>query len=219
MTAFNKSWIFLEKENNQSSATEQSPLENSLEFGVLPYDVRDEFTEEYMETGQGSLMQDFLMTLLERDERMVQDMVQKIYYDAVRFDRRKSIWNIMVVISQLPYDRIKPWAAFIALAATRSKYHEIQELGIRCYENWEDKEACGFLQGCFFTETWLQEYADEVAAFVMEEGKSNVLCEKNKSWKMAGGGENSECYTAGYSSRYSNDGTENQREHTIHMAG
>lgn len=211
------SWNYLTEVNYEDSTTGQEPDRVGVES--MPFDVRNEFLEEYLEVGQNSLSEEYFKGLLDTNEYIAQNLIQTIYYDSVKFNRRKSSWNIMVVLSQLPYSRIKPWASFVALAATRNPYYEIQELGIRCFENWEDMDACSFLQNCKFSESWLQDYADEVVEFVLEEGKANVLCEKNQSWKMAGGEEGGGSDSEGYRSGYGNNRTEDKREYAFHMAG
>lgn len=186
----NNYWL---KNNIRSKTDITSETENRSynPLRILPFEIRMDLTSNYYETGRTSLTQEFFSKTAEKED--IVPLLQKIYYFAVKRDNHMLIWNIMVVLSQIPYTLLGEGAAILALAATRTKYMDVIEMGIRCYENWEDKEACTFLDANSFSEKWLQEYAEEVCAYVREEGVVNVLSEKDYSWKMAVRRE----YTAG----------------------
>ena len=85
----------------------------------------------------------------------------------------------------MPFSTLDSWASSLAVAATRSSYIDVQELGIRCFENWENRNACEFLYKCSFSEKWLQEYANEVCRYILGEDAEGVLFEENFTWQMA----------------------------------
>lgn len=206
--------VIVEVNSVNASATEANPVSIARVERKLPYEVRRELREEDFEQGRISLTQKYFEVLLEKEPQEAQNLLQRTFFDAVSRQQKRIMWNIMVVLSQLPYDRMNPWASMMAMSATRLPYRDIQELGIRCYENWENREACAFLAGCEFAEGWLQEYADAVYKYVMEEGEmSNVLYEKNFSWEMAGREQNSTGDSFGYSGRYGDQRIENRSKH------
>lgn len=230
MDVSNMDWEFFERNNcggnlkKSNGKNNMRSLSGSHSGGEnwehrLPFDIRAELGEEFLEVGQSSLSQQYFEALLEKAPAAAQDLLQNIYYTAVQYRQHTMAWNIMVVLSQLSYDRMIPWASFMALTATRSPYRDIQELGIRCFENWEDKPACRFLQGCAFEEKWLQEYAEEVCEYVMEEGKEHVLFEKNQPWQVAEGTGYSKSHVEGYSHGYCDSGIQNRAEQTLFMGG
>lgn len=183
----------------------------------LPFSIRMELSEDYLEIGQDSISRQYFEKMLASNPVAAQNMIQNLYYDAVRYKCHVMSWNIIVILSQLPYEKMIPWASFLALAATRNSENDIQELGIRCYENWEDIAACSFLQQCSFTEKWLQEYADEVCQYVMEEGKEYALPEENQPWKMAERRNGGASYFERYSSGYSDSGIQDGSQQIIGM--
>lgn len=176
---------------------------------ILPFDVRENITTEYYETGMSSMAQKYIEEhyLVNKNHMALQKVMNDIYYYAVRKDKHILSYNIMIVLSQLPYKYLGSWACLLAVAATRNKYMDVNEIGIRCFENWEDKEACTFLKQCSFSESWLQDYADEVSAYITKDGSDvNVLFEKDFTWQVAGRKLDSSSNIEGYRSGYSSSG-------------
>lgn len=149
----------------------------------IPFEIRMDLEASYFETGKTSLSQRYFTERAEKSDIMPD--IQEMYFYAVRNNNHKLAWNLIVMLSQIQYKLLGNTAAILAMSATRNPYKDVVEMGIRCYENWEDKIACEFLKQSVFEEEWLQEYADEVCSYVMEEGESNVLFEKNHTWEMA----------------------------------
>lgn len=168
-----------DKNLNISGNGSKLPLNPLLSF---PFDVRQDITTQYYETGKTSLTQKYFENTI--NQRNVMKLIQDTYFYAVSKNNHMLAWNIMVVVSQLPYDRLGNSASVLALAATRNKNMDIVEIAIRCFENWEDKNACIFLAQSSFEEHWLQNYADEVCEYIMEEDNKNVLPKKSYSWEM-----------------------------------
>lgn len=185
---------------NSQSATVENPIAAEKKEVLLPFVVRRELKEVDFEPGRRSLTQQYFEHLLQQDLFLAQKSLQTTFYDAIVHKHKRVLWNVMIVLSQLPYDRMNPWASFMAMTATRLPFYDIQELGVRCYENWENKNACEFLAGCHFAENWLQEYANEVYDFVMKEGRQDVLYEKDFPWEMAWGRSNNTRNLGGHSS-------------------
>lgn len=192
-----------------SPSTVTVSLKEDNPLMALPFDIRENITTEYYETGMSSLAQRYIEGHYLRNRRLtaLQSLFTDLYYFATRKDKHVLAYNVMVVLSQLPYQYLGSWACLLAVAATRNKYMDVIELGIRCFENWEDKEACTFLRQCSFSETWLQDYANEVSSYLTEDGKDiDVLFEKDFTWQMAGGKLDSSSNIEGYRSGYSSSG-------------
>ena len=174
---------------------------------MLPFNIRESINSEFYEPGMSSMAQQYIETIYLSDGKGndLQKLFNDIYFFAVKKDKHVLAYNIIVVLSQIPYKYLGSWACTLAMAATRNKYMDVVELGVRCFENWENKDACSFLKQCNFSELWLQKYANEVCTYVEEEGQEDsVLFEKDYTWQMARGGSDSigniERYTSGYSS-------------------
>ncbi len=173
----------------------------------LPSDIRESVATEFYDTGQYSTLQRFIDENLLEYPGLLQKFFNSLFHYAVRIDSHVITWNTIVVLSQTPYEYLGNWADMIAVTATRSPYMDIQEMGIRCFENWEDIDACTFLENCTFSEKWLQEYADEVCKYIKTEGKKTyVLSQKNYPWEMAEGRGSAGSFPERRGSRYSSGG-------------
>lgn len=165
----------------------------------VPFEIRMELISSFFNPDETSKTLEYLKDVAHsRGEIFLESFLSDLYKYAVRIKSHVLCNNAVVLLSQLPYKMLGSWADMLALAATRNPSYDIQEFGIRCFENWEDKSAVDFLHNCKFNEKWLQEYADEVYSNVMKEGSNDILSEKNYSWTMAGRktdlGDNAEGY-------------------------
>lgn len=192
-----------------SSTTVPTLIEENPLF-TLPFNVRESVLFDAYEAGYSSPLQDHFETLLDTGQSslILQVLAQRLYDYAIRKDKHQLQYNVLVGLSQLPYQVLYGWGSIIAVAATRSKYLDVEELGIRCFENWESRDACAFLSNCRFSESWLQDYANEVCEDVMEnalggDGYGRMLLEEDYTWEMAGRDPYSTSSTGGYSSGHS----------------
>ena len=179
----------------------------------LPFDVRESITTEFYEPGMVSLMEKYIIENLLENKSYLQQLMNDLYKYSTRKQSHIISYNTIVVLSQLPYEALGSWADALAISATRSSYLDVAEMGIRCFENWEDKSACEYLHGCHFEESWLQEYANEVCTYIEEAvQRNNVLFTENYTWQVASRGDDSTSNTEGYSGGYSFSGTSNGQE-------
>lgn len=184
--------------------------ENPLLF--FPFEIRENITTVFYQPGFTSLAQQFIENTLlsDNDSKRLQELMNSLFHYSVRKGSHILSNNTIVILSQLPYEYLGRWGDMLALSATRSKYLDVVELGIRCFENWGNESSCAFLKECHFEEKWLQEYADEVCTSLEERQVKNVLLEKNIPREMANGEPDSSSNVGGYSSRYSSVGTEDR---------
>lgn len=197
------SWLLL-----TSAHIEDSNIEPLMRF---PFEIRENITSFFYEPGSTSMAQEFIEQHLDswKDSDYLQKLMNDLYYYATRRNSHILASNIIIILSQLPYRYLGSWADMLALAATRSVFLDVQELGIRCFENWENINSCVFLKNCQFKEKWLQEYADEVYSYVMEEGHEYVLSQKNIPWPLAVRGSNNASNVEGYRGGYNSSGAFN----------
>ncbi len=159
--------------------------DNPLLF--LPEDVRNNVLEEYYEPGYLSSLQRHFMNVINNNGsgNELQKIINDLYQYAVRIRSHILAHNVMLALSQLPANSLDTWASTLAIAATRNSFVDVQEIGVRCFENWEDKKACEFLKKCKFKEKWLQEYADDVCDYVLGKDDEGVLSKKDIKREMA----------------------------------
>lgn len=140
----------------------------------LPYAIRSDLENAQLECGVFSSALKFFEKLIIDDVSYARNIIQNIFYDAVRQNRHLVAYNMIVILSELPYSYLGEWASIMAEAALKTSYADVAEVGIRCFENWEDKEACKRLRNFDFKHDWLREYADEVCLYVDEEGTEST---------------------------------------------
>lgn len=176
---------------------------------IFPFEIRENLKTESYVPGMTSLLEEYIIKYYIDAKRYneLSSLFNNVYFYSINQNEHNISYNLMVVLSHISYKYLGPWAAIIAMAATRSQFFDVQEAGIRCFENWEDKQAAVFLHNCRFSEKWLQDYADDVYLYLVEEGKNtDVLSKKNIAWEMAFGRSNIEGNIEGYRSRYGSFG-------------
>ena len=176
----------------------------------LPYEIREDIKKDYYEPCFSSKFETYIQKnyFTKRRNKKLQELFNDLFTYSIMQNNHILEYNIMVVLSQISYKYLGTWADMLAIGAATSTFHDLQEIGIRCFENWENKSAYTFLKKYKFSEKWLQDYADDVCLFIYEEGKdSDVLLEENISWEMAARGNNIESFFTRYSSRYGTLGT------------
>lgn len=145
----------------------------------LPSDIRSDLENNYYEPGVLPPVFKYFESL---SAKFLENIMQDICIAALREKKHRIIWNIMVILSEFPYENLGEWAAFLAEAALKSPYPDVIELGIRCFENWEDREACKRLKRNSFKESWLNDYAEEVCEYIEKNGKNETFF-TNYNWE------------------------------------
>ena len=163
----------------------EAPIESVKDvLRSLPIEIRDDLLGAYHEEGQSSLAERYFCEMAKQGANIAEQL-QSLYFQAINMKSHILMWNDILCLCQTPLRFLGPMGPILAIAATRNNYLDLQELGVRCFEMWEDKEACRFLEGHEFSEEWLQEYADEVIEYVRKVGGTSGLFEENISWEMA----------------------------------
>lgn len=76
----------------------------------------------------------------------------------------QTLSRILRVISHFEYSQMYPQGMTIAISATRNEDTEVQECGIRCFENWEAIDSLPILKNIYISESWLNDYLEDVIA-------------------------------------------------------
>lgn len=149
----------------------------------LPYAISSDLENTQLESGIFSSVLEFFENFVIRNIDYARKIIQDIFYDAIQQNRHRVAYNMMVILSELSYSLLGVWASIMAEAALKTPYDDIAEVGIRCFENWEDKEACKRLKNFNFKHDWLKEYAEEVCLYVENEGTEKTSF-VNYEWQI-----------------------------------
>lgn len=130
-------------------------------FMQLLNDVEFEF-------GYKTSADDYIGVALRRYATFAREWLNEIFLQ--NFENPLIISSILRVIAHFDYSQMYPQGMTIAIAATRHRDKEVQECGVRCFENWESRESIAILRNLSFTDSWLNEYLDAVIADLEELG-------------------------------------------------
>jgi len=139
----------------EPSADRLRALRSENEAAFLAHLREGEF-----EYGFKSAADTFFERFLAEDSLVAVTWASCIFHD--HFGEPAVAMAIMQVLAHLRYEQVRPHGPLMALAATRHASHEVQECGIRAFENWGDLASLRFLEQTAFAEPWLQDYADQV---------------------------------------------------------
>lgn len=206
ITSFEKIYDSINSSINQNKNIALEVPENIMN------DLMSYFYEENIINGTIS----YFIELAEADENKFKDTFINIYNTAMQNDNHIVLCNLFIMLSQIDFSKVCDWAPSFAISALYGEYIDVDEIIIKLFEAWEDKEACELLKLQKFEYKWLQDFADEVIDYSVEV-KENELYQKNKSWKMDKRGF-SDRIGEGSKRGYYNERTENEWEQIISMA-
>jgi len=144
-------------------------LENRINNARLR-NFRDRYEVEFLsllrtcefEYGFDSLADGFVETRLSENALVTMDWLNLLFIK--HLDDPAVAIGILRVLAHLRYEQACPQGIAIAIAATRHQNHEVQECGVRAFENWGTPDSLKVLESLSFSEAWLQEYVNQVVA-------------------------------------------------------
>lgn len=114
------------------------------------------------EYGFDSLADAFVGTRLSENALVTMRWLNLLFIEYL--DDPPVVIGILRVLAHLRYEQACPQGITIAIAATRHQNHEVQECGVRAFENWGTPDSLKVLESLSFSEAWLQEYVNQVVA-------------------------------------------------------
>lgn len=118
--------------------------------------------EQDFEYGFNSAADTVVKECLAQNEAVTKQWLNELF--VANFGDTTVATGVLKVISHIAYDQIAPEGPTMALAALSNKNAEIQEGGIRAFENWGNATSLEILSNVKCTENWLEEYCSQVVA-------------------------------------------------------
>lgn len=146
-----------------------SNQEITLSFvrSYLPSDIVDSVINDFYEPGMISRLEQYLTeTFDENASGIVQHIMWDLYQYSNYENNNNLMVNVLIVLSELPFSIINDALIEIACNALESNDPELEELGIRCFENWDDKSGISYLKKYSYSESWLDDYAQSVCVYL-----------------------------------------------------
>jgi hypothetical protein len=152
---------------SKDGSTKPSDVENQINNARLR-NFRDHYETEFLallrtcefEYGFDSLADAFVETRLRESTFVTMHWLGLLFIE--HLDDLAVATGILRVLAHLKYQQVSPQGILIAIAATRHPNHEVQECGVRAFENWGTPDSLKVLEGLTFSEPWIQEYVDQV---------------------------------------------------------
>lgn len=152
---------------SEDASMKPPDVENQINNARLR-NFRDRYEVEFLallrtcefEYGFDSLADAFVETRLRESTFVTMHWIGLLFFE--HLDDPAVTIGILRVLAHLKYEQACPLGISIAIAATRLPNHEVQECGIRAFENWGTPDSLEVLEGLTFSEAWLQEYVNQV---------------------------------------------------------
>lgn len=122
---------------------------------------------EKFESGVSNPSEQYFRDFLKKKPLEAKSDLLTLFMDNYNSDGRKAniLVGILHMISHLSYEEVYPQGPSMALIALSYRNnHEVNEFGIKCFENWEHPDGIDKLRATRYSSKWLQEYADAVVA-------------------------------------------------------
>ena len=160
--ASNKTSLFSEEYRQESSKDiDINQVISSDTVSILKAMMK----EENYENGVPSTSEIFFQTVYEKDRLVALNSISRLFMDNFNPDLKGTQYLIGVlhIISHFDYEAVYPIGQMIAISSIGfSNSVEVQEYGVKCFENWEHKDGINKLKAISFSTKWLQEYANDV---------------------------------------------------------
>ena len=158
--------------SNETSVYEQFEKETSEDIDINQVISSDTVSilkammkDENYESGVPSTSEVYFQTVYEKDRLIALNSISRLFMDNFNSDSKGAHYLIGVlhIISHFNYEEVYPTGQMIAISAIGfANSVEVQEYGVKCFENWEHKDGINKLKAISFSAKWLQEYANEV---------------------------------------------------------
>lgn len=120
--------------------------------------------EEEFDTGVSNASEKYFEKLLHENRVSAMNGISALFMDNFSVQGRKVnvLIGILHILSHCEYVHVYPLGQMIAICALSHVNSEVEEFGIKCFENWGHKDGIEKLSAIKFNSEWLQDYAKEV---------------------------------------------------------
>lgn len=144
----------------KTSVDKRIPVRADL-YSVISSVLEDEF----FETGIVNDSEKIFMNEFRVDKLGALNTLSCLFMDNIAAESGRKINNLigtLHIVSHIDYEKVYPMGQMLAMCALNHINKEVSEYGIKCFENWGEKDGISKLSSIRYASKWLQEYADEV---------------------------------------------------------
>ncbi len=116
--------------------------------------------ESVFEYGFTTPADQFVREAFDRYGVFVRDWIVKLFHSS--YEKPEELCKILRTLAHFEYSQVSSQGALMATSALFHVHPEVQESGVRCFENWEEPSCLNILKSCQFGEAWLADYVNQV---------------------------------------------------------
>lgn len=125
---------------------------------------------EEFETGIANPSESFFQKLFVSNSIATLNGLSTLFMNHFSLDGKSVhiLSGILHILSHFPYVSVYPLGQMMAINALNHESRQVEEFGIKCFENWGHPDGAEKLRAVRFAASWLQEYAEEVISELTE---------------------------------------------------
>ena len=119
---------------------------------------------EEVESGICNPSEKYFLKEYEEDHISALNELSVLFMDNYELGHRKAhlLVGILHILSHMKYEDIYPLGQYMAMIALQYSDREVQEYGIKCFENWDNVNGISKLKAVQYAAEWLEDYANDV---------------------------------------------------------
>ena len=152
-------------ENNDSSTSNTDEIEPHIPLEVETMTILSSMLQdEELDTGISNASEKYFEKLLHENRVSAMNGISSLFMNNFSVQGRKVniLIGILHILSHFKYTLVYPLGQMIAICALSHTNSEVEEFGIKCFEDWGHKDGIEKLSAIKFNSEWLQDYAKEV---------------------------------------------------------
>ena len=152
-------------EENHSSTSNTGEVEPHIPLEVETMAILSSMLEdEEFDTGVSNASEKYFEKVIHENKVSAMNGISALFMDNFSVQGRKVnvLIGILHILSHCEYTLVYPLGQMIAICALSHANSEVEEFGIKCFEDWGHKDGIEKLRAIKFNSDWLQDYAKEV---------------------------------------------------------
>lgn len=162
-----------------ATARAQDP-EHTISHDIVSA-LRSMMDDEIYESGVSAPSENYFKSEFRKNKLLALNSLNCFFLDNYKPGNTNEHYLVgcLHMISHMEYAEVYPIGQTIALVAINFKDStEVQEYGIKCFEDWGNADGVDKLSATNFSTKWLKEYASDVIDELKKENKWDIMSER-----------------------------------------
>ena len=121
-------------------------------------------SNEDVESGITNPSERYFEAMMDKDRLAALNSISTLFMNNYSSAKNKVsiLVGILHIVSHFDYWSVYPSGQMMAVNALSHDNKEVNEYGVKCFENWENPDCIEKLEAVHYSSQWLQEYVDDV---------------------------------------------------------